>query len=98
MNNNATLTCGATSEPTHTVKWLKGDTELTDDGTNYIISQMEGERERESVSLLSVLNTMMNDTGDYTCVVTNTHGSQNHTAHLEVQGSNSNYINFVSLL
>ena len=47
---------------------------------------MPGLMERETVSILIVYDAIMNDTDDYACVVTNVHGSQKHTAHLEVQG------------
>ena len=52
----------------------------------FSIIQVEGELERESISTLNILYAQMNDTADYTCIVSNVHGEQNHTAHLEVQG------------
>lgn len=87
LNNSATLTCGATSEPPHTVQWLKADTVIMNDDIEYTISRMDGGIDRENVSILTVLYSDMNDTADYTCVVSNIHGVQNHTAHLEVQGN-----------
>ena len=87
MNSNAQFNCGATSEPSHTVQWQKGGVNITDDNMKYNISQMDGEMDRENVSILTVLYTDMNDTADYTCIVRNIHGGQSHTAHLEVQGN-----------
>ena len=86
MDSNASLTCGATSEPTHTVQWLKGGEEIGNDGIKYTISQMDGVEEREKVSVLTILYASMSDTGDYTCNVSNVHGSQSHTTNVEVQG------------
>ena len=88
LNSNASLTCGATSEPAHSVQWLKGEEEIGDDSIKYTISQMNGVEEREKVSILTILYAGMVDTGDYTCNVSNVHGSQSHTASVEVQGDN----------
>ena len=86
QNHNASLVCGATSEPMHTTQWFKGDSIINGISDKYTIIEMPGLMERETVSILTVYDAVMNDTDDYTCVVTNVHGSQNHTAHLEVQG------------
>ena len=50
---------------------------------------------REYYSVLSISEAMMEETGDYTCLVTNVHGTVNNTAHVEVQ---SEFIEHYNLL
>lgn len=90
---NATFVCSATSEPTHTVEWLVGNTLLDVNSEKYTIKNRPGDLDREFVSTLSVSNTTLDDVGDYTCNVSNIHGSQSATAHLEVQGNSSKHTN-----
>lgn len=86
MGYDESFRCGATSEPTHTVTWLKGGSIIPNDTVKYDIREVDGDMSRERISILTIINTVMADTDDYTCVVSNVHGSQNHSAHLEVQG------------
>lgn len=91
---NAVLVCSATSEPTHTVQWLKDGVQLSLT-EKYSLSSNSGTDEREVVSTLVVINATMYDTGNYTCQVSNIHGSQSATAHLEVQSKLLNILDII---
>ena len=82
--NDIVLVCAATSEPTHAVQWLK-DGVLITPTAKYSINNSTGIDERELVSTLMVFNASMSDMGNYMCNVSNIHGSQTATTHVEVQ-------------
>lgn len=93
MGYDGSFRCGATSEPFHSVTWLKGlTTTITNDTVKYVISEVYDDLSREKVSVLTIMDTVMADTDDYTCIVSNVHGTQNHSAHLEVQGKTCVFI------
>ena len=83
--NDAILTCNATSEPTHIVQWLKDGMPLNLTEKYSVSNFSQGIDEREVISTLIVFNSNMLDTGNYTCEVSNIHGNQSATAHVEVQ-------------
>ena len=86
--NNIALVCAATSEPTHAVQWRKDGVPITPTA-KYSINNTEGTDERELVSTLMVFNASMLDTGNYTCHVSNIHGSQTATTHVKVQSEST---------
>ena len=85
---NVTFVCSATAEPTHTTKWLVGDVLLPNvRSKDYSIDNRPGDLTGEIVSTLTVFNATTDDVGNYTCHVSNIHGNQSATVHLEIQGN-----------
>ena len=75
---NATFRCVATSDPPHNTVWLFNDTDLMD-GDKYMIVD-----ESDAVSVLTVLDVVGEDDGEYTCAVMNEHGNDTAYAVLTV--------------
>lgn len=67
------------------MQWLESSVLLDVNSEKYSIDNSAGDGEREFVSTFMVFNVTMNDTGEYICRVSNIHGQQSATAHLEVQ-------------
>ena len=85
--NNVTFTCNATAEPIHTVEWSFNNFTLPyDDVTKYLIDVSSDDA---SYGALTVFDVQLNDTGQYTCLVNNTHGNDTASAYLTVQGKPS---------
>ena len=78
----AVFICIAEAEPLHTVQWFFQDTLLTTGGTKYSIDG----NSTNTYGRLTVDSVNQNDTGQYTCVVTNVHGNTSAAAFLQVQG------------
>ena len=86
---NVTLMCEAMSEPPPTIEWLKDGVTVhrslrISTGLKYSVSLIG--KVNSLRSILVVFSIETSDTGGYTCQVSNIHGSQSATAHLEVQG------------
>ena len=80
--DTAVFTCPAVAEPLHTVQWFFQDTALTPDNSKYTLD----DNSTSTYGRLMVDNVNQNDTGRYTCVVSNVHGNASASAYLQVQG------------
>ena len=84
MGENASFICVATSEPPHTVSWLftnpvTGAFEELPNDEKYIIVN-----EDEATSVLTVVDVVPSDDGEYTCDVVNVYGNDTSSAILRV--------------
>ena len=86
QGTDATLSCNATAEPTHNVTWLKNSVAISIGTNSTKLSISTSIHRRSLASILTIRNVSMPDTAIYTCSVTNIHGNQSASAHLEVQG------------
>ena len=92
--DDAVFICIAEAEPLHTVQWFFQDTLLTASGTKYTIDDSS----TGTYGRLTVDSVNQNDTGQYTCVVSNVHGNASVSAFLQVQGGHwVSLITFVNL-
>ncbi len=79
MGLNATFNCSATAEPPHSVLWFFNGTQQLSPGDHYIIVD-----ESAMLSVLTVVNVVPTDDGEYTCDVRNDYGDDTSTASLTV--------------
>ena len=94
-NNAATFHCNATAKPIATFYWLKDGVELSNitrsqvnitystDGSN--CNDSDPPEQCVSSSTVMILHTMLNDTGNYTCVAFNDYGNKSKSLHLAVK-------------
>lgn len=75
MGDSAVFECYASGAPKPVISWFKDDTRLMTGGN--IISA-------ESGQLLVIRQTTENDEGSYTCVATNSQGTDSHTVQLTI--------------
>ena len=80
--DTAFFVCLAEAEPLHEVKWFFQDSEEPLSGNRYTIEPSGS----DSHGQLSVSNVTEDDTGMYTCFVSNVHGNDSASAYLAVQG------------
>ena len=80
---NISFQCSAVAEPIHTVEWFFDGISLSDGGDKYTVVPVSS----LSYGTLTIHNLEVNDTGKYTCLVNNTHGSVSASAYLSVQGT-----------
>ena len=78
--SNATFVCNIQSEPTHITDWYFNGMPLNS-SSKYVITGRG-----TASSSLSITGVVYADSGDYTCVATNEHGTTNATGRLTVQG------------
>ena len=74
--------CSAEAEPLQTVQWFFNDIILPTGGSKYTTDDVN----TSTYGRLTVHGVNQNDTGSYTCVVSNTHGNASASAYLHVQG------------
>ena len=84
---NAVLNCTTTGEPQPSIQWYMGNNTLINQSSKYSELTSANASNREYKSTLTILNTTLNDSSDYSCVATNIHGQVIRTAHVEVQGN-----------
>ncbi|CAM9630372.1 unnamed protein product [Lampetra planeri] len=77
--------CKITGRPQPQVTWKKGDTELHNDGHFKVY-------EKSSLHFLEVLDVKEEDSGVYTCTITNSAGKASASAELIVQISNASNV------
>lgn len=75
MGDSAVFECYASGAPKPVISWFKDDTRLMT-GSNIISA--------ESGQLLVIRQSTENDEGSYTCVATNSQGSDRHTVQLTI--------------
>lgn len=71
--------CEIEGAPNVTFKWFKSDSEIKQSDKYRIISKL-------STSSLELLNPTKADAGEYSCHVSNKHGSDSSTANLKITG------------
>ena len=90
---SADLTCTVTGTPQPNITWYmltdssNGTVEVIEN-TRYDITEAvstEGDKNMQVVSVLTISNTTMDDTGVYTCNATNVQGSDVDSGRLDVQ-------------
>ena len=90
---SADLTCTVTGTPQPNITWYmltdssNGPVEVIEN-TRYTIVEAvstEGDKNMQVVSVLTISNTTMDDTGVYTCNATNVQGSDVDSGRLDVQ-------------
>ena len=69
--------CQAIAEPIHSAEWMFKNQLLDTESNKYSI---------DSTGELTISNVQLNDTGLYTCTVSNIHGSASASAYLTLQG------------
>ena len=79
--SNCTLTCSFDGVPRPTVTWRVNGTTILPGTDNYVISEMG-----DFKSDLIILETRLDNSGEYECEVTNLLGSDSKTVYLTVQG------------
>ena len=87
-DDTAVFNCSASAEPLHSVQWFFQETLLTTNDTKYTI---DDNSTSPYYGRLMVHNANQNDTGQYTCEVSNVHGNASASAILQVQGACINY-------
>ena len=78
----AIFVCLAEAEPLHDVEWFFQDSDEPLSGNRYTIEPSGS----DSYGRLNVSNVTEDDTGMYTCFVSNVHGNDSASAYLAVQG------------
>ena len=81
--DTAVFNCSASAEPLHSVQWFFDEMLLTTNDTKYTIDVNSSS---PYYGRLMVHNVNQNDTGQYTCEVSNVHGNATASANLQVQG------------
>ena len=75
--NDVMFECQAIAEPIHSVEWMFKNQLLDTESNKYSV---------DSTGELTIYNVQLNDTGLYTCTVSNIHGNASASANLTVQG------------
>ena len=86
----AELYCEVSGIQTPNITWIRNDTTL-ESGTDIVISI--GTLNMTRNSTLTILNTVPNDAGNYTCMAVTAAGNVSASAELTVQGTLSLYNN-----
>lgn len=95
IGTNFTFNCTAVSLPHHGVQWQhNGDIINSSNRDKYSLSSRSSYLVFSSHwrslyaynNQLTITNLTYDDAGDYTCIVSNVHGTDNATATLQVQG------------
>ena len=90
---SADLTCTVTGAPQPNITWYiltdssNGTVEVIENTRYTIVEAVSTERDKnvQVVSVLTISNTTMDDTGVYTCNATNVQGSDEDSGRLDVQ-------------
>ena len=89
---NVTFPCFPTGEPTPSVTWKFKDVTIDPVNSNKYFIGLFGDQNYGS---LTIYNLEFADNGEYTCVISNEHGSNDDSATLEIQGINIIYIIYI---
>jgi Down syndrome cell adhesion protein len=85
--DRAEVSCRAVGSPLLSFKWLKNDHPLTDSHSppHFSIHEEESSNRREKVTLLTIHSVSRNDSGVFSCLVTNDYGSDKGSIKVIVQ-------------
>jgi hypothetical protein len=90
-NKTASLDCFASGNPQPTIEWFKGSQAIVYDGTKYI-STKTGILEIMNLhqeGTLKILNSQIDDAGQYQCIATNRGGKIKKNITVDVQCKSS---------
>ena len=80
--DSVTFKCIAMAEPDHSIQWEFNGQIISANSSKYILSGVNA----MDISMLTIINVVTEDVGEYTCNAINEHGTANASATLEVQG------------